>query len=796
MGCGTNLQENGVARIEGLSETGPALLRLPSLWPALRSQARTMARRAWLLWVGAAGAGLVALLSGLPPLRLAAATAAATLVLLALAIRGLAAADSAAARRRLAQLTALVGEDAAPCFTTDAAGEVTYRNVAALARFAGRAEVTLPATLGDLFANPGAVLYRLQARAANLGAAREDVVTRHGHLRLSVHRLDEGSFLWRLEEFTDRAASARGAEGASLPLLIANKQGVVLFTNEAARRLLGTRPRRLDRVFTAPVLRSGEAVEVATPDGPVRALLAEITGAGERREIYLLPLPATDPLQVQTDFEHVPAALLRFAADGRLEMANRVARDLLGLAEGAQTALADLFEGPGRPVEEWFADILCERLPGGAEVLRLRRSETEAYFQVTLRRLVERAEPGVLAVLQDATALKTLEAQVVQSQKMQAIGLLAGGIAHDFNNLLTAISGHCDLLLLRHTPVDPDFADLAQIHQNANRAAAVVGQLLAFSRKQTRRPERIDLQDLLSDLVHLLGRLVGERVTLQLAHALDLGPIHADRRQIEQVLVNLVVNARDSMPEGGTIRVSTEAVTLAEPLHRDRATVPAGEYSVIRVADAGVGIAPENLEKIFEPFFTTKRPGEGTGLGLSTVYGIVKQSGGFVFVNSAPGEGTTFQLYFPVHAGEAETFVSVRDRIEETLPKRAPARPGEGVVLLVEDEAPVRAFAARALRMRGFTVIEADCAEAALKTLEDPKLAVDVFLTDVMMPGMDGPTWVREALKERPGVRVIFVSGYAEDCLGQTEGQVPNAVFLSKPFSLNELTATVQAQVH
>ena len=203
-------------------------------------------------------------------------------------------------------------------------------------------------------------------------------------------------------------------------------------------------------------------------------------------------------------------------------------------------------------------DVLSERLPGGAEVLRLRTSESETFFQVTLRRIVEGGRPGVVAILQDATALKTLEAQFVQSQKMQAIGQLAGGIAHDFNNLLTAISGHCDLLLLRHDPADPDYADLVQIHQNANRAAGLVGQLLAFSRKQTLKPERIDLQDVLSDLTHLLNRLVGERVNLTLAHALDLGPIRADKRQLEQVVMNLVVNARDAMPGGGRIRVETE----------------------------------------------------------------------------------------------------------------------------------------------------------------------------------------------------------------------------------------------
>jgi two-component system cell cycle sensor histidine kinase/response regulator CckA len=377
---------------------------------------------------------------------------------------------------------------------------------------------------------------------------------------------------------------------------------------------------------------------------------------------------------------------------------------------------------------------------------------------------------------------------------MQAIGQLAGGIAHDFNNLLTAIAGHCDLLLLRHGPDAPDFADLEQIRQNANRAAALVGQLLGFSRKQTLKPERLDLEDVLSDLTHLLNRLVVERVELRLEHlghkdGRTLGHIRADRRQLEQVLINLAVNARDAMPSGGSLLIQTEPVTLAEPLRRDRAAVPAGDYSVIRVIDRGSGIAPEHLQKIFEPFFTTKRVGEGTGLGLSMAYGIVKQSGGYIFVDSALGEGTTFSLYFPVFEGEATPAPAVA-----ADPRRLPLRQGEGVVLLVEDEAPVRAFAGRALRLRGYTVLEAADAEEALSLLDDPGLEVDVFVTDVVMPGMDGPSWVRQARETRPNARVVFMSGYAEDSLSEDQARIPNSVFLPKPFSLNQLAETVQGQ--
>jgi len=754
--------------------------------------ARGLSSRAWMLVAAAMGCALAAVLAPTEQMRLLTLVAGVTFALLAILLRGAVLFDARKERALESRLGTMVGHDTAPCFTTDAQGQIRFQNVAADQRFPGRDGGTLVAALHDHFASPSSVLYRLQSRATSVGAAREDVVTRRGHTRLSVHRIGEERFLWRLEEFQDRATAGRGAEALSLPMMIANKAGVVLFTNESMRRLIGSRPKRLDRVFLTPVFRSGEEVEISAAQGTVRAILAEVEGPGERREIYLMPVPdRTGGEAILADFEHVPVPLIRFAVNGTLLAANRAARDLLLIGREASPMFHDLFEGLGRPVSDWLADIAAERIPGKAEVLRARHAETESFYQITLRRIVDQGRPGVLAVLQDATALKTLEAQFVQSQKMQAIGQLAGGIAHDFNNLLTAISGHCDLLLLRHGREDPEYADLVQIHQNANRAASLVGQLLAFSRKQTLKPERMDLQEVLSDLTHLLNRLVGERVKLRLTHAPDLGPIRVDKRQLEQVVMNLVVNARDAMPDGGTIRIETEALSLPEDMRRDRAVVPAGDYAVIRVTDTGTGIAPDKLTKIFEPFFTTKRAGEGTGLGLSTAYGIVKQSGGFIFVDSEPGEGAVFHLYFPIHDGPCD------DAPVPDLPAlRMVMKQGEGVVLLVEDEAPVRAFASRALRLRGYTVLEADSAEEALKTLEDPALEVDVFVTDVVMPGMDGPSWVKLALEHRPNVRVIFVSGYAEDNLAEMQARIPNSVFLPKPFSLNDLATTVQGQLH
>ena len=587
--------------------------------------------------------------------------------------------------------------------------------------------------------------------------------------------------------------------------------GHVILRNLAAEARFGTEVRTLHDALGRHMLHPAElllrlqgaadADGAAREDVPGHASVLRLTVHRASPEEYFwradeMALPKDSAVlpdrptavAVGSDLEEVPVAIMTFGPDGVMRVANHAARELMWKGDIRAAMFHDLFEGLGRPVSEWLADVVAGRHPGGSEVLRV-RGEEERFLQITLRRHVEGGRPGALAILNDATRLKTMEAQFAQSQKMQAIGQLAGGIAHDFNNLLTAISGHCDLLLLRHGREDSDFADLEQIRQNANRAASLVGQLLAFSRKQTLNPEVLDLEDVLGDLTHLLNRLMVEKVDLVLAPmgrvaGRPLGRIRADKRQVEQVLINLVVNARDAMPEGGDIRIETEPVTLAEDLRRDRATVPAGDYTVIRVVDHGVGIPDHQQRQIFEPFFTTKRVGEGTGLGLSMAYGIVKQSGGFIFVDSVVGQGTTFSLYFRVFEGP--------DQAPVAEVRRLATKQGEGVILLVEDEASVRAFASRALSLRGYTVLEAANAEEALAKLEDRSLHVDLFVTDVVMPGMDGPAWVRRAHLERPGVKVVFMSGYAEDGLAEDQARVPNSVFLPKPFSLNDLTNTVQ----
>lgn len=722
---------------------------------------------------------------------------------LAICIRWFSFRDAARSSRVADAVSAFIENDASPSFTTDIDGVIEHRNKAARDRFGigAVADETLVRCLRDLFANPASVLLRLQNRAEARGAAQEDIVTRRGHVRLSVHQIAEDRFLWRLEDLVERTQTGRGVDSLSLPMMTVSRSGAVLFMNDALRRILGGRVKSLEQVFEDLPLVPNGIHRVYGADGPVRVRVVEVDGAGGRQEIFLIPIGEEEaPLPVAIaaagregdgSLDGLPVALLKLDREGTILFSNRSARDMFGDAADLGGEFHNLVEGLGRSVKDWLADTADGRGSARPEFVRASVPDRELYLQVSLGRVLEGGRTVLSVVINDATELKTLEAQFVQSQKMQAIGQLAGGVAHDFNNLLTAISGHCDLLLLRHDQGDQDYADLVQINQNANRAASLVGQLLAFSRKQNLQPEILDLRDTLSDLTHLLNRLVGEKVTLSLTHDPSLRPIRADKRQLEQVLMNLVVNARDAMPDGGEIRVSTESRRITEPLVRDRATVAPGDYVVVKVEDQGVGIPADKLAKIFEPFFTTKRTGEGTGLGLSTAYGIIKQTGGYIFVDSVVGAGTTFSLYFQAYDRPVEEEAETVD-----VGRSLHLQQGEGVILLVEDEAPVRAFASRALRMRGYTVLEAENAEEALETLEDAALNVDVFVTDVVMPGMDGPTWVREALKERPDVRVVFVSGYAEDNFSDEQSGIPNSVFLPKPFSLNELTATVREQIH
>ena len=397
-------------------------------------------------------------------------------------------------------------------------------------------------------------------------------------------------------------------------------------------------------------------------------------------------------------------------------------------------------------------------------------------------------EAAVLLGLTDNTEETRLKRQVAQATKMQAVGQLAGGVAHDFNNVLTAILGTCDLMLLRHTPGDSDYDDIQQIRANSNRAASLTRQLLAFSRQQTLRPEVLQLPDVVSDITHMLRRLIGEKIQLTVTHDRDLGAVRADPTQLEQVIVNLCVNARDAMlgkSEHGKLTLATRKITAAQVREMRNAIMPQVDYTALVVSDTGSGIAPENLGKIFEPFFTTKDLGKGTGLGLSTVYGIVKQSGGFIFADSVVARGTTFTVYLPVYHQSAQ---AVQAKLADDRSKSVPARQwsGGGRILLVEDEDVVRVVAERALTRAGFDVTTASDGDEGLEIVTGGA-EFDLIVSDVVMPAMDGPSMIREIRKLRPAIPVLFMSGYAEEQL-RSELDLDNVEFLPKPFSVQQIS--------
>lgn len=402
------------------------------------------------------------------------------------------------------------------------------------------------------------------------------------------------------------------------------------------------------------------------------------------------------------------------------------------------------------------------------------------------------AQQGLMLYFIDATEQKRLEVQFAQSQKMQAIGQLAGGVAHDFNNLLTAMIGFCDLLLQRHKPGDQSFNDIMQIKQNGNRAANLVRQLLAFSRQQTLQPKILNLVDVLSELTNLLRRLIGAQVKLEMIHGRDIGLVKVDQGQLEQVIINLVVNARDAMQQKGVVSIKTYSLHQEKSLLRGQDEMPSGDYVVIEVNDTGCGIPKENLQRIFEPFFSTKEVGSGTGLGLSTVYGIVRQTGGFIGVDSIINKGSTFTIYLPSykHDGKAPPEVRVEEVRED---KPGPDLTGAGTVLLVEDEDAVRVFSSRALRNKGYNVLEARSGEEALTILEkEGGDKIDLTVTDVVMPQMDGPTLYKHIREKWPNMKVVFVSGYTEDRLREQFTSGEKIYFLPKPFTLKQLATKVK----
>jgi two-component system cell cycle sensor histidine kinase/response regulator CckA len=481
----------------------------------------------------------------------------------------------------------------------------------------------------------------------------------------------------------------------------------------------------------------------------------------------------------------------------------RLFQNVPGREGGARSIGAVVAERDRAALEAAFAQAVA----GNGEIAPVDaalRGDGERFgrFYVTAVEKEERDQETAIVYVLETTAQRELETKLNQQQKMDLVGQLAGGIAHDFNNVLSAIIMATDFLLNAHKPTDPSFGDIMQIKQNANRAASLVRHLLAFSRKQTLRPQILDLGEVLSDLTMLLRRLIGEKVTLEVVHGRDLWPVKADISQFEQVIVNLGVNARDAMPDGGRLSVRTLNVNASECERYHAKGMPAADYVLVEVTDNGTGIPKAIIDKIFDPFFSTKEVGKGTGLGLSTVYGIIKQTGGFVYVDSAVGEGAAFRIFLPRHvaaAGEAASSEIEAPAIAGALAaadqvKRAAGTDltGEGTVLLVEDEEGLRGLNARGLTSRGFTVLEAGNGVEAIEVLEKSDRPVDIVVSDVVMPEMDGPTLARELRIRNPNLKIIFVSGYAEDAFQKHLPEPGQYGFLPKPFTLKQLVAAVK----
>lgn len=519
-----------------------------------------------------------------------------------------------------------------------------------------------------------------------------------------------------------------------------------------------------------------------------------------------LPPPVPSGLTIQRFVELSPIALVRLDLQGAIVECNPCFAELMHdwVPVKRESTFEALLEEPDRPrFHDAFAQLLRNEAVAPLSLSIVRPDGTQL-VALTLMRLMDPATPGFEPVpvihLIDQTEQKNLEQRFAHSQKMQAVGQLAGGVAHDFNNLLTAMIGFCDLLLMRHQAGDPSFADIMQIKQNANRAANLVRQLLAFSRRQTLQPKTIDLTEVLAELSNLIRRLIGENIQMHMQHGRDLGMVKADQGQLEQVIINLAVNARDAMKEGGTLTIRTSNVTITSPdslpegliAPTEEDVISPGDYVLVEVADSGTGIPPEIVRSIFEPFFSTKEVGSGTGLGLATCYGIIKQTGGYIFVKTEVGKGTSFHLYFKRYEAEQTVAAAVEPHEEKT----ASDLTGRATVLLVEDETPVRIFAARALRNKGYEVLEADSGENAIEVFSEHAGAIDIIISDVMMPGINGPKMIESLYKNHSermkDIQVVFISGYAEDAFIDTYGDARSFNFLPKPFTLKQLASKVK----
>ena len=487
--------------------------------------------------------------------------------------------------------------------------------------------------------------------------------------------------------------------------------------------------------------------------------------------------------------EQSPDLVMITNASGVLEYVNTAFETVTGYSReeviGQTLGILKSEQQAGELYEEMWNTVLSGNTFRGIVINRKKNGETITIEKaITPLRNVEGQITHFISTGRDITDQRRLESALQQAQKMDAIGRLAGGVAHDFNNLLMVISAYAELMLDSLTAEHPLRQNVGEIITAARRAADLTRQLLAFGRKQMQSLQLLDLNKVIHEINKMLPRLIGEDVQLLFVPAEDLGKVKADPVQIEQVLMNLAANARDAMPRGGKLTIETANLRLDQVYVERHSIVPPGDYVMLALTDSGEGIAPEHLAHIFEPFYTTKEAGKGTGLGLATVYGIVKQSGGFIWVYSEPGLGTTFKVYLPrVQAAE-----------EEIAAAKVAGKPLQGceTLLLVEDEAPIRQPAREFLTRHGYTVLEATDGENALHVSREYCGPIDLLISDVVMPRMSGPRLAEQLAAERPKMKVLFVSGYAEHTVLRHGKIDVTTHFLQKPFSLKMLAGKVR----
>jgi two-component system cell cycle sensor histidine kinase/response regulator CckA len=659
------------------------------------------------------------------------------------------------------------------------------------------------------------------------GAADYVLKDRLHRLPLAVDRAIQGKYQ-REESARLQREIARARDEWELtfdavpdPILLLDDEFRILRTNRAAATLVGLRETELQGRHCYELMH-GQSEPV--PGCPYQRMLqsgkeescnAEVTGLGKVFHATVNPLPsshggARQAVHVLHDISH------RKKAEDALRMSEERNRDLIENAndivftmglEGEFTSInkagervcgysqeeiltvhfAQFASAEHRDlVQRQIARVITEGSIAPFEVETIARDNHRIVLEVGARLIRREGAPAeIQAIARDITERRQLEEQFRQAQKMEAVGRLAGGIAHDFNNLLTIITGYSDLLQTLFNPEDPARGYNDEIRRAGDRAAALTRQLLAFSRKQVLAPQVIDLGQTVANLEKMLRRVIREDIEFVSVMGADLGKVKADPGQIEQVIMNLAVNARDAMPRGGRLTIETANVQLDDGYVRNHIpSVLPGRYVMLAISDTGVGMDAKTQEHLFEPFFTTKEKGKGTGLGLATVYGIVKQSGGYIWVYSEPGHGTTFKIYLP-RVDEAPGDESARTTAEKTPH-------GQETILLIEDEEPLRKLVRHMLESCGYTVLEASHPKEGLTLCQSHAGQIHLLLTDVIMPGMNGRALSRQVLQLRPQIKVIFMSGYTEQIIAADGVLEPGMAFIQKPYTTETLSCKVR----